>query len=320
MDQAPSVVAGRAEYAMIQVVTSGGNTSCRLALDELDIKGEGWRAYPRLVVPLRIRLEAPLTGKEDGSQEFVMAGRCGLFIPDMKEKVADGLLLDLGQPVNAGSDTGLRFEFPLDPLRVRLVEERRKGDVRLRFGIQLSMLGGKSTAFPIAGGVSITGHSAINPHALYAHMENVTIPQSHWVKNVLPAWELFDYFLVEVPRGATTIEAAWKYVASAEAAFSQWDMKSLAANCREVGKVLDAELKGRLGAENLDYSVKWVRALHRFGHFVSWPLHLEDNRKQLEGHVPEATKADGEFLLLNTKALVKYAQELLELNSSGKSA
>lgn len=301
---------------MIEVVTSGGNTTCRLKLVELEIKGEGWRAYPRLTVPVRIRLAAPLTGKEDGSQEFVMAGRCGLYIPDLKDKVADGMLLDLGQPVNAGSDAGLRFEFPLDPLRVRLIEEHRKGDLRLRFGFQLSMLGGKSTPFPIAGGVSITGHSAIDPHALYAHIENVTIPQSHWVKNVLPAWELFDYFLVEVPRGAATIVAAWKYVASAEAAFSQWDMKSLAANCREVERVLDAALKESLGAKHLDYSVKWTRARRHFEHLMSWPLHAEDIGRRHEGVLLEATKADGEFLLLATKALVKYAEELLAQKSS----
>lgn len=298
---------------MIEVVTSGGNTTCRLKLDELEIKGEGWRAYPRLIVPFRIRLAGPLTGKEDGSQEFVMAGRCGLYIPDIKDKVADGMLLDLGQPINAGSDAGLRFEFPLDPLRVRLIEEHRKGDLRLRFGMQLSMLGGKSTAFPIAGGVSITGHSSIDPHALYGHMENVTIPQSHWVKTVLPSWELFEYFLVEVPRGATTIEAAWKYVASAEAAFSHWDIKSLAANCREVGRVLDGALKEKLGAEHLDYSVKWARARERFEHSISWPLHMEDIGRRHEGVVLEATKADGEFLLLATKALGKYAEELLTL-------
>lgn len=300
---------------MIELATSGGNTTCRLKLDELAIRGEGWRAYPRLVIPFRIQLGAPPFRKEDDDHEFVVAGWCGLHIPGIKDKVADGILMGLGQPVYADNDAGLSFEFPLDPLRVRLIEAHRKGDLRLRLGIQLSMLGGKATPFKIDAAVSRTGYVAVTPHALYANMENVTIPQSHWVKNVLPAWELFDYFLVEVPRGTTTIEAAWKYVASAEVAFSQWDMKSLAANCREVGKVLDADLKERLGAENLDYSVKWGRALHRFGHLVSWPLHVEDNRKQPEGYAPDATKADGEYLILNTKALVKYAEELLALRA-----
>lgn len=146
-----------------------------------------------------------------------------------------------------------------------------------------------------------------------------TISSSDWIHDYAPKLELGEYFIVEIPKGKKTIEEAWNYMEKAEECFRRWDTKGVYANCREVGSLLDRIIKDKFGKDSFVYDERWGRTYKRFKNvsfadFASLDLHLEDIKKSPK-YSPEdvkISKADAEHILIVTKALIKYAGELLE--------
>ena len=61
---------------------------------------------------------------------------------------------------------------------------------------------------------------------------------------------------------------------------------------------------------------KWKRSIERFNHLISLDLHTEDIKNEKpEGDI-NVNKNDTEHILIVTKALLKYAEELLEENEN----
>ncbi|HHT9144928.1 MAG: hypothetical protein Q7J76_11160 [Candidatus Brocadiaceae bacterium] len=140
--------------------------------------------------------------------------------------------------------------------------------------------------------------------------KNVQIAASDWINNYLPKFDMSNYFVVEIPRDKKEIVKAWEYVGKAEKCFRTWDTKGIYANCREAGTFLDEVVQKKL-KDNIIIK-KWKRAIKNFNHFSSLGLHTEEIKKESpEGEV-QIKKSDAEHILIVTKALVKYAEELLQ--------
>ena len=165
--------------------------------------------------------------------------------------------------------------------------------------------------------------------------KEVKISSSDWIHDYAPVLGLGEYFIVEIPTGEKIIEKAWKDVEDAEKSFRDWNSKGVYANCREVGKVLDKIIKEKFGKDSFTYNERWGRAYLRFFNYLaSLDLHLEEMRgrewkdliKNLPAGFPHPKryadysndeikrfgKADAEHLIVVTKALIKYAEELLK--------
>ena len=148
----------------------------------------------------------------------------------------------------------------------------------------------------------------------------VTISETDWIYDFAPKLGLGEYFIVEIPKGGDVIREAWSYVEKAEEAFRRWDSKSVYANCREAGKLLDRMIKERFGGESFIYKERWGRAYANFEKLASLDLHIEDIKLSQRYKAEEVgiSKADCEYLLILTKALIKFAEELLREYETAK--
>jgi len=163
----------------------------------------------------------------------------------------------------------------------------------------------------------------------------VRIPSADWIHDYAPKLGLGEYFVVEIPKGREVIKEAWSYVEKAEECFRMWDIKGVYANCREAGNLLNKVMEKEFGKESFVYNERWGRAyLQFFNYLVSLGLHLEEMEgkswEELIKGLPEGFprpkrradypreelkrfgKPDAEYILIATKLLIKYAEELLE--------
>ena len=140
--------------------------------------------------------------------------------------------------------------------------------------------------------------------------KDIRIPSTDWIHDYAPKLEIGEYFVVEIPKGEKVIEEAWSYVEKAEECFRTWNTKGVFANCREVGKLLDKIISNKF--KNSPTIKKWKRAIRKFEYSASLDLHLEDIKEEKpEGNI-KIGKAEVEHILIITKALIKYAEELLK--------
>lgn len=142
----------------------------------------------------------------------------------------------------------------------------------------------------------------------------ITISSSDWIYDYAPKLGLGDYFVVEIPKGRMVIQAAWSYIEKAEECFRRWDTKGVYAYCCEAGTLLDREIKNKFGENSFIYNERWRRAFAKFEHLASLDLHIENIKKSLKYKEEEIKvgRSDAEHLLIITKALIKYAEELLQ--------
>jgi len=143
--------------------------------------------------------------------------------------------------------------------------------------------------------------------------EGIRIPSTDWIHDFAPKLELGEYFVVEIPKGKEVVKEAWKYVKKAEECYRQWDTKGAYANCREVGKLLNGVIKKKL--QNDPIIKKWKRAIDKFEQLTSMDLHEEDIKQQKPVGEIIVGRPETEHVLIVTKALIKYAEELLQEKS-----
>gem|GEM_PF-722847 len=140
------------------------------------------------------------------------------------------------------------------------------------------------------------------------------VPSADWIHEYAPVLGLGEYFVVEIPKGNKTIGDAWRYVEKAEESYRQWNTKGVYANCRECGKVLDTSIKQRFGKDSFVYKERWGRTFGRFEAFASLNLHIEDIKEspQYRSQDLRVQRPDVEHVMIVSKALVKYAEQLLQ--------
>jgi len=142
----------------------------------------------------------------------------------------------------------------------------------------------------------------------------VRIPSNDWLHDYAPRLSLGEYFIVEIPKGRELIEQAWKYVNTAEECLRRWDTKGAFANCREVGYLFDRLIRDKFGSKSFACKELWGRTYQRFERLASLDLHVEDLKKSKKYAAEEVKigREETEHIILLTKALTKYAEELLE--------
>ena len=153
------------------------------------------------------------------------------------------------------------------------------------------------------------GHVFLNILSQSIKEAGIRIPSTDWIHDYAPKLELGEYFIVEISKGEKIIKKAWGYVEKAEECYRQWDTKGAYAHCREVGRVLNKAIKEKL--KNDPVVKKWKRAIDKFETLCSLNLHVEDIKEEKPKGEIAIGKADTEHILIVTKALIKYTEELL---------
>jgi len=141
------------------------------------------------------------------------------------------------------------------------------------------------------------------------------ISSSDWICDFAPKLGLGEYFIIEIPKGGQIFKPAWALVEKAEKAYQTWDTKSVYAHCREAGFYLNNILKDKFEKNSFIYKEKWGKAYAHFESTASLDLHLEDIKESASDYIP-IEKNDTEHLLIITKALIKYAEELYMTNTT----
>ena len=293
----------------------GSYSNIRVEVDPLRIRFSGGREYPRLVIPTEVTIEAIKEPRSAVPRFTIINIGSELWLLGYEHKLTDSIIDIYPLSFKNRRDVSYSYhlEFPFDASRLKLIEETRRGDLKLRLSYRLLI--GRYEVFLTQGEASpeqkelIADFEEINSTGF-----DVDIPQSHWVVNVLPTLNLMDYFLIEIPKGNKTLREAWSYLEQAENNFRNWNTKGVFVNCRELGTVLDRELKAKFGAKTFSYKERWGRTYARFSNWASLDLHVEDlkNSTAYPPDTIQTKKIDAEHLLLVAKAMLKYAEELLQ--------
>jgi hypothetical protein len=222
--------------------------------------------------------------------------------------VSDANLTTNPYSIRSSTSIGWSLEFPLDPYRVQGIEARRHGDLKLR--LDLAFIVASLTRIPGSQGYT----EALTGLERSSSQIYVEVPQSHWVGKVLPALGSNTYFIVEVPARNERTATAWALIEKAETAFGRWDTKAVFAHCREAAVSLSALVEKRRPDDAFMKRERWGRAIKEFNHFASLDLHLEEKKTNnaYSSADVKIEKMDAECVLIFTKALTKYAEELTQ--------
>ena len=284
-------------------VQIGNYCSGNLRIEPTAINAEGGPFFPRLKIPISIDVNAM-----QGNSLVSLTTEASLYVKDRLGKVADATPMLLPQAIRGTSSVRPILEFALDPFRVRGLEGLRHGDMHLRLDVVMIALilartQGSQSQIEVFTGIDRS----------FAQLY-VDIPQSHWVDKILPAVGSSNYFLVEIPARSKYVGSAWSLIEKAEHAFVRWDTKAVFAHCREAGVALTALIERHHSGDDFLRAERWGRAIKEFNHYASLDLHLEDKRASRDYASDRVLveKMDAECLLLITKVLAKYAEELID--------
>jgi hypothetical protein len=299
-------------------VSVGRFSNGKIKIEPDQVQGVNGRPYALLVFPIELsfsKIDHVPIYQEGNVLRFSVISMQAILTVEPSYRIADSIAifdpLDFTNERNASRQYSL--EFPLDPARIGYLEASRRGNlvVNIRFQLLVSLY---DPLLVNNGTTSETKHFVADYRRVAQQPEiRVEISQSHWVTRVLPALGVGEYFLIEIPKGKKTVTDAWKYLDKADAGFRNWNSKEVYGNCRELGTLLDQTMKDKFGADNFAYKIRWKRAYDGYNNLASWSLHLEDLKKSpsYSPELIETNKSDAEHLLLRTKALLKYAEEML---------
>ncbi|MCK4504612.1 MAG: hypothetical protein KAW14_03275 [Candidatus Aegiribacteria sp.] len=207
-------------------------------------------------------------------------------------------------------DQKFEIDLTLDYTRLNMLESIRSGG-DLRIFIKGTATIALHETFKHESKLQVGGIIGFEEAELEMY---VTIPQSHWVKMMLPKLGWGDFILLEVRTDSKILSKAHELLNKAQNAFDNWDTKSLAANCREIICSLTRSLPQHLGTDHPAYNVKWKRATKKKPEdFFSIALHETDIADDNDTSNVEFSRADAEFALSYIRILMRYAQELYKL-------
>ncbi len=143
---------------------------------------------------------------------------------------------------------------------------------------------------------------------------DVTIPRSHWIDKVYPDLGGREVFVIEIPKGNQSIEAAWAKIEDAKEAYQNWNKEGASIACRGAADEIDRAMKEHLDQESCTYKQRWYRAFEGVKSQASLAGHLGRIRDKATCERPEELRvgqADLECLIIRTQSLLKYAEALL---------
>lgn len=140
------------------------------------------------------------------------------------------------------------------------------------------------------------------------------IAQSDWIKGYASQLGLGRFYVIELKKEEKKIEKAWSYLSKADECYLHWDLKGVYANCRELMPLVNKLIEEEYGKDSFIYKERWGRAVGRFEHLVSLALHIEEmhNSGKYNWEEIEIRKAEADHIILVSKALIKYAEDLIQ--------
>jgi hypothetical protein len=252
--------------------------------------------YPRIIIPVKLLLN-PIKDYENKLYNFTILNvQASLHLDKNSTKISDSVSDVFAYNVlAANSEFFYNLEFPLDQKRIIKIEENRRTNLSLQMNVH----------FLIAV-FDLNYPNKIENSLVQFGFE---IEQSYWVNKLLPQLSFGEYFIIEIPKGKKYLEDAWSYIEKAEYCYKMWDTKGAFANCREVGTILELNIKQKLNG-NPNYQ-KWKRSFELFKHLTSLYLHIEDVKGSTLSEKIVVNKNDTEYILLVTKAILKHTEGLL---------
>jgi hypothetical protein len=280
----------------------------KIRVEPTSIIAEGFPGYSRLIIPVKLDLK-PLNESGRNEEPFILLDiKCSLYTQDNPFKITDALPSSCNYKVFSPYTPTCHLEFPLDTYRLKEIEGKRKGgDLKINLNFYF-VIGIYCPILIQEGEKQKTKHFLNDILTSFTQLRSIEIPQSHWVKNILPSLGYLEYLLVEIPKSNKILLKAWDYLEKAENAFMRWDTQGVFTNCREVGRMLDNEIKNKFGESDSAYTERWGRFNKGFNHWASLDLHREEIKVEVK-------KADAAHLMFVTKSLIKFAEELLQEKS-----
>lgn len=289
-----------------------------IIFDFKNTSASGGKLYPRIYLPLELKLNKldKVFVTEQKIPKFIInAVKAELYVENYHEKLSDSLLLfnETTFYRSRTNSTRLRLEFPVDHNKIDRIEINRGNDVKLKLKLQFQLGICEAINVVVDNRLTETKYFITDYH-ISSEDFDIEIPQSYWLKNVLPNLGVGEFFVIELPKGNQELQKAWEYIETAEHAYRNWDSKGVFANCRELGEFLNDKIKNKFGESSFAYSERWQRRFKNYSHFASLDLHLEEKKSKPNNYAPDEVKTyktDAENMILSAKVITKYAQALL---------
>ena len=281
----------------LQIGSWGGN---KVSIDPAKISANAGLEYPRLIIPVRLDLNPIKESNARSTNYIILDTKAELFLADKNLKISDSISGSYPYKVfTERLNITYNLEFILNYKSISKIEEYRSDNLALQLNLKFA--------------IALYEQNFIDAIDNSYTQIRFQIEQSYWVKNILPNLNFGEYFIIEIPKGDKLINDAWDYISKADDCYGRWDTKGVFANCREMGSLLDRVVKEKLS--NNPNTSKWERSFSKFSHFVSLFLHVEDAKRNKTNEEIIVNKNDAEHILINAKALLKYAENLLRERS-----
>lgn len=253
--------------------------------------------YPRLIIPIRFDLKPIKESSTNVTFYNILNITSELFLREKHLKVSDSIPNNrIIKVIHDGVGPTYNLEFPLNYKRITKIEEFRTTNIAFELNMHATI-----------GLLEQSITTSFEDSYIQLSFE---IEQSYWVKNILPALNYGEYFIIEIPKGEKTIAEAWNYIEKAEESFRMWNSKGAFANCREVGTLLDNHVKEKLAGNPI--IKKWKVAIEKFNALLSLDLHVENIKNASPKGYINVNKNDTEYIIIVTKSILKYAEGLLK--------
>jgi len=282
----------------LQIGSWSGN---KIFIDTAKISANSGLEYPRLIIPVRLELNPIKESSARVTNFIILNTEAELFLEDKHLKISDSISGSYPYKVIAERlNTTYNLEFPLNYKRISKIENERNDNLTFQLNLHFT--------------IGIYEQNFIGSFEKSFSQMRFEIEQSYWVKNILPALNFGEYFIIEIPKGNKLINEAWTYIEKADICYKNWDTKGAYANCREVGTLLDRTMKEKLSGNPI--IKKWKRTFEKFKFMSSLDLHIQDIINEEPKGIVDISKNDTEHIIIVTKALLKYAEELLIENDN----
>ena len=282
-----------------------------VALDTSLIRGAGGTGYPRLI----FRLDWKLSAMKDSNVDYwILSAGAQLFNGQDYDKIADAIAKPLCFALTSIESQQIsELEFPLDRYRVELLEQRRNGDdMNLRMDMQIllarfgerTLFGKPETKLPVALNFNIRYQSPIS----------LQVPQSVWLKSVLPGLGYGIINVLEFPAVALTacneLQHSYSALQRAHTKFTAGEYDEAIWQCRTAVDPLREELKKIKDGSPDSLSAEWAEKIGAAT--VEWLLiffgktHGIANTPTHSPNTGHFSRLDAQMILTVTTAVVAY--------------
>lgn len=295
-------------------------------LSTSEVRSTGGPVYPQLIFPFQFETVPQRNPKE----LWILAIRAHLSTRTLGKI---GTATPTNMPFRFGnlsspSNFSATIEVPLDLYRAQKIEEGRKDSMELILDCWLDYLAISDTAQRAQEGlVEIRkSHPMADPLELYTMHQriNITVPQSEWIKNILPGFGCDSTRLIEItlPEPATNplFEQSILALENAQRHFKRGLYDETASQCRIAldpffEPVQKPDGSGTMPVLKKNWELRLGEAAHKWLDASSSAIKRATNSVH---HSPTARfdQFEAQMLLMITTTLVSYAARSLKSTES----